>query len=68
LKTKLLEKLEDYLVKFQNESIAFDSSSTEPFKAEKLPGSVPSESTIANIDSVTFFFFFFFFSIISLSP
>lgn len=53
LKARLLEKLEDYLVKFQNESKVTDSDNHEPSTIEKLPGSVPSESPNASKDTVS---------------
>lgn len=53
LKAKLLEKLEDHLLKFLNESKAVDSDNTESSEVGKLPVSPPSRSPDGNVDSVT---------------
>ncbi|XP_020254941.1 vacuolar protein sorting-associated protein 51 homolog isoform X1 [Asparagus officinalis] len=53
LKAKLLEKLEDYLVKFKNEPKVVDSENNEPSAVEKSPGPAPVKSPRANVDSVS---------------
>lgn len=56
LKAKLLEKLEDFLVKFLNESKAVDSATTESPKIGNLPAPVPLESPDGNVNTVRFLF------------
>ncbi|KAJ6846037.1 vacuolar protein sorting-associated protein 51-like protein isoform X1 [Iris pallida] len=51
LKAKLLQKLEDYLGKFQNESQEVESDSNE--QRRKLPDLVPSELADASKDKVS---------------